>query len=278
MAAHIQAAGFELHVFNRTRAKAGSLIERGAVWHDTPSSLANACEVIVTIVGYPEDVESLYLGERGILASGRPGCIVIDMTTSSPSLAMTISAAADLRRLNALDAPVSGGDIGARNAKLSIMVGGERRTYERALPILQAMGRNIVHMGSAGFGQHAKIANQIAIASTMMAVSESIAYAKRAGLNPAEFLEAIGQGAASSFLLNALGPKMIGGDFAPGFFVRHFIKDLEIALLEAAKMELPLPGLDLAHMLYRTLAEKGHAGEGTQALYRLYSAAADDNI
>ena len=270
MAGHILAAGHELHVFNRTRAKADALVARGAVWHDHPGEIAAICDVVLTIVGMPHDVEDVYLGEGGLLARAQPGAILIDMTTSSPSLALRIAQEGAKAGVHVLDAPVSGGDVGARNAKLSIMVGGSQAAFDHVSALLALMGENIVRQGEAGAGQHTKMANQIAIASTMMAVSESLAYAKRCGLAPKVVLKSIGSGAAASFALSALGPRMLDGDFAPGFYVRHFIKDMTIALAEAEKMGLELPGLTQARALYQRLADSGFADDGTQALFRLY--------
>lgn len=270
MAGHILAAGYELHVFNRTRVKADALVARGAVWHDNPGDIAGVCDVVLTIVGMPHDVESVYLGESGLLARAQPGAILIDMTTSSPSLAVRIAHEGAKADVHVLDAPVSGGDVGARNAKLSIMVGGSEAAFDHVSPLFKLMGENIVLQGEAGAGQHTKMANQIAIASTMMAVSESLAYAKQCGLDPKIVLKSIGSGAAASFALSALGPRMLDGDFAPGFYVRHFIKDMTIALAEADKMGLDLPGLAQARALYQRLADAGFADDGTQALFRLY--------
>jgi 3-hydroxyisobutyrate dehydrogenase len=270
MAGHLLAGGHELHVFNRTLAKADDLLARGAIWHETPGEIAAICDVVITMVGYPHDVEAIYLGPDGLIARAQRDTILIDMTTSSPSLAQRVTEAGAKNGCHVLDAPVSGGDVGARNAKLAIMVGGDAGALERVMPLLALMGSNIVHQGAAGAGQHTKMANQIAIASTMMAVSESLAYAKHAGLDPHRVLSAIGTGAAASFLLNNLGPKMLEGDFAPGFFVRHFLKDMEIAIAEADRMKLELPGLTQAKALYSRLIEQGHADEGTQALFRIY--------
>ena len=270
MAGHILAAGHELHVFNRTRAKADALVARGAVWHDHPGEIAAICDVVLTIVGMPHDVEDVYLGEGGLLARAQPGAILIDMTTSSPSLALRIAQEGAKAGVHVLDAPVSGGDVGARNAKLSIMVGGSQAAFDHVSALLALMGENIVRQGEAGAGQHTKMANQIAIASTMMAVSESLAYAKRCGLAPKVVLKSIGSGAAASFALSALGQRMLDGDFAPGFYVRQFIKDMTIALAEAEKMGLELPGLTQARALYQRLADSGFADDGTQALFRLY--------
>ena len=271
MAGHILAAGHELCVYNRTRAKADDLVAKGAVWKDSPGDVAAACDVVITIVGYPKDVEEVYLAPGGIVERARDGAILIDMTTSSPELAQRITAAAADRGLTALDAPVSGGDVGAKAGTLAIMVGGDATGFEAAMPLFDAMGGKIVHMGPAGAGQHTKMANQIAIASTMMAVSESLSYAKAAGLDQSAVLDAIGTGAASSFLLNGLGPKMVAGDYAPGFFVHHFVKDMSIALAEAERMKLDLPGLTLARGLYQRLVDGGFGEEGTQALYRVYT-------
>lgn len=272
MAGHILAGGHKVHIFNRSRGNAEALLAKGAIWHDSPGALAPACDVIVTIVGYPADVEQIYLGPEGLIARAKPGSILIDATTSSPTLAARIAAAAAGKGVTALDAPVSGGDVGARNAKLAIMVGGDRAAFERVRPILERMGSNIAHMGGPGAGQHTKMANQIAIASTMMGVCECLSYARNAGLDPEAVLKVIGTGAASSFLLNNLGPRMVKGDYAAGFYVHHLIKDLGIALAEAEKMKLTLPGLALAKQLYDRLSAQGHAQDGTQALYRLYAA------
>lgn len=273
MAGHILAGGHELHVFSRTRAKAEDLLARGGVWRDAPGEIAAMCDVVVTMVGLPQDVEEIYLGAAGLIEQARPGAVLIDMTTSSPSLAARIADVAAAKGIAAIDAPVSGGDVGARNAKLSIMVGGEAAAVEHVRPLLSLMGDNIVRQGEAGAGQHTKMANQIAIACNMMAVCESLAYAKRAGLDPHRVLKSIGAGAAASFALSVLGPRMLDGDFAPGFYVRHFIKDMGIALAEAERMKLDLPGLAQAKALYDRLAASGHADDGTQALFRLYDGA-----
>ncbi len=271
MAGHILADGHALCVYNRTKAKADDLVARGAVWMDSPGDIAASCDVVITIVGYPKDVEEVYLAPGGIIERARDGAILIDMTTSSPELAQRIAEIAGQRGLAALDAPVSGGDVGARAGKLAIMVGGDAAAFQTAMPLFKAMGENIVHMGAAGAGQHTKMTNQIAIASTMLAVSESLSYAKAAGLDQSAVLNAIGTGAASSFLLNGLGPKMVAGDFAPGFFVHHFVKDMSIALAEAERMKLDLPGLTLARGLYQKLIDGGFGEDGTQALYRVYT-------
>ena len=270
MAGHLQKAGYALHVYTRTAAKAEELIKQGATWHESPASLAAACGVIITMVGYPKDVEEIYLGENGIIANAPSGAYLIDMTTSSPQLAARIYEEALKSGLHALDAPVSGGDIGAKNATLSIMVGGEKADYEAVRPIFELMGKNIVHQGPAGAGQHTKMCNQIAIASNMMGVCEALAYAKTSGLDPENVLKSIETGAAGSWSLSNLGPRMIAGDYEPGFFVKHFIKDMGIALSSAEEMGLQTPGLALAKSLYEELSELGYDDKGTQILYQYY--------
>ena len=270
MAGHLLAAGHPLHVFNRSRDKADALVAKGAVWHTTPGDVAAHADVVVTMVGYPRDVEDLYLGAGAIVARARAGAILIDMTTSSPALAVRIAAQAAQRGIKSLDAPVSGGDVGARDAKLAIMVGGDAAAFDAALPVLQCMGANIVLQGGPGAGQHTKMCNQIVIASTIMGVCEGIAYAKLAGLDADTVLKSIGGGAASGFQLNVLGARIIKGDFAPGFFMEHFIKDMSIALAEAGRMGLELPGLAQAKKLYDQLMAQGHGRSGTQALFKFY--------
>jgi 3-hydroxyisobutyrate dehydrogenase len=271
MAGHILAGGYDLHVFNRTRAKADDLLARGAHWHEAPGEIAAICDVVITMVGFPHDVEAIYLEPAGLVDQARPGTVLIDMTTSSPSLAARIAAAGAAKGVAVLDAPVSGGDVGARNAKLSIMIGGDEAAVEHVRPVFALMGDNVVRQGQAGAGQHTKMANQITIASNMMAVCESLSYARRAGLDPREVLKSIGTGAAASFALANLGPRMLDGNFAPGFYVRHFRKDMGIALAEAERMQLDLPGLKQAKALYDQLAAAGHDDDGTQALFRLYA-------
>ncbi|GAB3491803.1 NAD(P)-dependent oxidoreductase [Curvibacter fontanus] len=269
MAGHLLTAGYPLSVYNRSRDKADELIARGARWCATSGEVATQADVIITMVGYPRDVEQVYLGEGGILARAHKA-LLIDMTTSSPELAVRIAAAARKVGCQALDAPVSGGDIGARDAKLAIMVGGEQAAFDVARPILQVMGANIVRQGGPGAGQHTKMCNQIVIASTIMGVSEGLAYARKAGLDLPTVLQSIGGGAASGFQLTVMGGKMIAGDFAPGFYIEHFIKDLGIALAEAERMQLDLPGLALARKLFEGLAGQGLARLGTQALIKRY--------
>ena len=270
MAGHLLDAGYSVHVYNRTQAKAQDLVDRGAQWQSSPGKVAAAADVIITIVGFPVDVESVYLGEDGVLAQARSGSLAIDMTTSCPNLASRIAQEAAAKGIEVLDAPVSGGDIGAREARLSIMVGGSVSGFERALPLFEIMGKNIVHQGPAGSGQHTKMCNQIAIASGMMAISEAMAYAKKSGLQPETVLKSIESGAAGSWSLTNLAPRVLKGDYAPGFFVKHFIKDMKIAIESAQAMGLDFPGLQLAKKLYDQLASKGCEDDGTQALFKLY--------
>ena len=270
MAGHILNAGHQLNVYNRSRDKADELVARGATWCDTPGDVAAASDIVITMVGFPHDVEEVYLGDQGIVARAAPGAVLIDMTTSSPALAERIAAEAAKKGCHAIDAPVSGGDIGAREAKLAIMVGGDAAAFEMALPILQCMGTNIVLQGGPGAGQHTKMCNQIVIASTIMGVCEGLAYGKHAGLDLDTVLKSIGGGAASGFQLNVLGARIIKGDFAPGFFIEHFIKDLGIALAEGQRMQLDLPALALARKLYEQLAAQGYGRNGTQALFKYY--------
>jgi len=270
MAGHLLDAGYSVHVYNRTQSKAQDLVDRGAQWQPSPGKVAAAADVIITIVGFPADVESVYLGEDGVLAQARSGSLAIDMTTSCPNLASRIAQEAAAKGIEVLDAPVSGGDIGAREARLSIMVGGSVSGFERALPLFEIMGKNIVHQGPAGSGQHTKMCNQIAIASGMMAISEAMAYAKKSGLQPETVLKSIESGAAGSWSLTNLAPRVLKGDYAPGFFVKHFIKDMKIAIESAQAMGLDLPGLQLAKKLYDQLASNGCEDDGTQALFKLY--------
>lgn len=270
MASNLMGAGFQTHIYSRTKSKAEDLIARGAVWHDSPAQVAAAADVVITIVGYPKDVEEVYMGENGILQNCKKGNIVIDMTTSSPELAAIIYKEAKKVGVDALDAPVSGGDIGAREGMLSIMVGGDQGAFEAVKPLFEAMGKNIVYQGKAGSGQHCKMANQIAIASNIMGVCEALRYAEKAGLNPETVLASIEAGAAGSWSLSNLAPRMIKGDFEPGFYVKHFIKDMGIALESCGNIGLKAHGLELAKNLYDELAASGGEDNGTQALYRNY--------
>lgn len=270
MAGHLLKANYPLVVYSRTKEKALDLLEAGAIWVETPKDVALKASVIFTIVGYPKDVEEVYFGENGLIPNGKPGSFFIDMTTSAPSLAIRIFEASKKQGIQAIDAPVSGGDVGAKEATLSIMVGGEEEAYGEIHPILEKLGTNIVYQGGPGAGQHTKMANQIAIASNMIGVCEAIIYAEKAGLNPDVVLKSISTGAAGSWSLSNLAPKMLNGNFEPGFYIKHFIKDMKIALDEAEKMGMDAPGLALAKSLYEQLAEQGLENRGTQALYKYW--------
>ncbi|WP_285877016.1 NAD(P)-dependent oxidoreductase [Fictibacillus phosphorivorans] len=268
MAGHLMKAGHPVHVYTRTKEKASELLDHGAIWADSPKDIAQDCDVIITMVGYPKDVEEVYLGTDGLIEHAKEGSYLIDMTTSSPQLAQKIANTATEKNLTTLDAPVSGGDVGAREAKLSIMVGGDETAFNELLPIFSKMGTNIVYQGKAGSGQHTKMCNQIAIAAGMIGVCEAILYAEKAGLNPETVLKSIESGAAGSWSLSNYAPRMLKGDFAPGFYVKHFIKDMTIALNSAEEMGLMTPGLALAKKLYEELAEMGEENSGTHALYK----------
>jgi len=266
MAGHLLRAGHRLSLFTRTRERAESLLRDGATWAASPAAVAGEADVTCTLVGFPEDVEAVILGPKGVLEGARPGSTIIDFTTSSPALAERIAEEARTKEVSALDAPVSGGDVGARQATLSIMVGGARETFENCLPLLERLGKTVVYQGKAGMGQHTKMVNQILIATNMVGVCEGLIYARQAGLNPETVLESIGGGAAASWSLSNLLPRVLRADFEPGFMVEHFVKDMGIALGECERMRLRLPGLELAHKLYQELVTMGHARKGTQAL------------
>jgi 3-hydroxyisobutyrate dehydrogenase len=270
MAGHLLSAGYQLILYSRTKEKAGELLEKGAEWIETPKEMAEKADVIITMVGYPSDVEEIYLGENGLVTNGQPGSFFIDMTTSAPSLAMKIFEAARDKGIHMIDAPVSGGDVGAKEAKLSIMVGGVKEDFDSIKPVLNLLGTNIVYQGAAGAGQHTKMCNQIAIASNMIGVCEAVVYAEKAGLNPESVLKSITTGAAGSWSLSNLAPRMLNGNFEPGFYIKHFIKDMKIALDEAEHMEMKVPGLALAKSLYDQLVEMGEENSGTQALYKYW--------
>ncbi len=259
-------AGFVATVFNRTRAKAEPLVAAGARWADSPQAVAAAAAVTFTMVGYPADVRQVILGPDGALAGCKPGGVIVDMTTSEPSLAVEIAAAAAKREVQAIDAPVSGGDVGAREGRLSIMIGGDAAVAEALRPCWQALGKTFIRQGGPGAGQHAKMVNQVLIASNMIGVCEGLLYAYKAGLDLETAMQSVASGAAGSWSLSNLGPRIIANNFAPGFFVEHFIKDLGIALAEAKRLGLCLPGLALANQLYLSLAAHGHNRAGTQAL------------
>lgn len=270
MASHILEAGYPVLVYTRTKQKAEEILNKGAVWQETVKDLSEKADIIITMVGYPSDVEEIYLGENGILRHAKEGAFVIDMTTSKPSLAKKIAEKAKEKSIHALDAPVSGGDIGARNGTLAIMAGGEKEAFEACLPLFSVMGENIQYQGPAGSGQHTKMCNQIAIAAGMVGVAEAMAYAEKSGLNPEQVLKSITTGAAGSWSLSNLAPRMLKGDFAPGFYVKHFIKDMGIALEEAELMGEEMPGLALAKSLYDKLSAQGEENSGTQSIYKLW--------
>jgi 3-hydroxyisobutyrate dehydrogenase len=266
MCRRLLAVGHAVTITTRTRAKAAALIDEGATWADTPAEVAAQSELTFTMVGYPDDVRAVVLGPDGALGAAKPGSVLVDMTTSDPALAAEIAARAAAVDVAALDAPVSGGDIGARNGTLSIMVGGDRAAFDRVHPYLEALGATIVLQGPAGSGQRTKMVNQTLIAGTMVGLSEALLYAHRAGLDLATVLASVSSGAAGSWSLANLAPRVLGGDFAPGFFVDHFVKDMGIALADARRMQLALPGLALAEQLYGALQAQGHGRDGTQAL------------
>lgn len=272
MAGHLQKAGHKLHVFNRTKEKAQALLDAGAQWHDSAGAAAAPADVVVTMLGFPTDVESTYLGQGGIVERAKAGALLIDMTTSSPVLARRVAEAAAKRGLTALDAPVSGGDVGAREARLVIMVGGDEAAFGRAKPLFELMGKSISRHGGPGAGQHCKMANQIAVAVGMVAWCEALAYARKAGLDPAAVQATIAGGAAGSWAMTNLAPRALADNFAPGFYVKHILKDMRVALESAAELKLELPGLALAKKLYDQVAARGWEDCGTQALYKLYIA------
>jgi 3-hydroxyisobutyrate dehydrogenase len=267
MAGHVQAPGNELCVHNRTKAKAEDLLKKGATWCNSPAEAAAKSEILFSIVGLPGDVEETYLGKNGVLSVKGSCRIIVDMTTSRPSLAQIIEKEAAKRGIESLDAPVSGGDIGARDATLAIMVGGKKEVFDKVLPFFQLMGKNIAYMGVAGAGQHTKMSNQILVAGTMIGVCESLLYAVKLGLDPQAVIDIISKGAAGSWSISNLGPRLVRGDFKTGFLVRHFIKDMGIALQEAAAVGLSMPGLALVHQLYVAVMAQGHHDCTTQALY-----------
>jgi 3-hydroxyisobutyrate dehydrogenase len=267
MCGHLLAAGATVTVSNRTREKAEPLLRAGARWAASPRQAADGADVIFTMVGFPRDVREVYFNRDEILDGTREGAVLVDMTTTEPALAIEIAAAAAAKGASALDAPVSGGDVGARNATLSIMVGGDDRTLDRVRPLLAKLGKTIVHEGGPGAGQHTKMCNQIVIAGTMIGVCESLVYGYRAGLNLDAMVDTIRRGAASCWALDNLAPRILKRDFAPGFMIDHFIKDMGIALEEAARMRIALPGLALVRQLYVATAAHGHGRSGTHALF-----------
>jgi len=266
MCGHLISEGFPTTIFNRTRSKAQALLDRGAAWADSPRAVTEASDVVFTIVGFPNDVREVYFSPDGVLAGTGSGKVLVDMTTTEPTLAREIYAQARSRNAQSVDAPVSGGDVGARNRALSIMVGGDLDAVAAVMPLFQILGKNIVHQGGPGAGQHTKMCNQIVIAGTMIGVCESLVYARQAGLDPERMVNCIRGGAAACWALENLAPRILKGDFEPGFIVEHFIKDMGIALDEARRMRLAMPGLALVHQLYVALQAQGDGRRGTQAL------------
>ncbi|WP_342537112.1 NAD(P)-dependent oxidoreductase [Sporosarcina sp. FSL K6-3508] len=267
---HLVNASYDVTVYTRTKSKADPLVELGARWADSVGEAVREADIIFTMIGMPTDVEEVYLSENGIFANGRPSQTVVDMTTSSPELAIAIARKAESLQMHTLDAPVSGGDIGAQNGTLSIMCGGKKALYDRLLPILSVFGKQIVYQGDAGAGQHAKMCNQITVAGNMIGACEALAYAMKSGLDPDTMLQSVASGAAGSWSLSALGPRIIKEDYEPGFFVKHFVKDLNIALQETERLNLELPGLKLARKMYIELLDQGYGEKGTQVLIKQY--------
>ena len=267
MAMHLLNAGYAVNVNNRTKSKAQELIDKGSTWYDTPAELTKNSDIVVTIIGYPKDVEQVYFGADGIFQEIKQNTILIDMTTTKPSLAVKIGEQAKRAGVDFIDAPVSGGEIGAINGTLSIMIGGDKKTVDMIMPVFETFGKSMVYQGAAGSGQHTKMCNQITIAGTMIGICESLIYGYKAGLDLTTMLGSISKGAAGCWGLDVLAPKIVAGDYAPGFMVDHFVKDLGIALEEAEAMDLSLPGLALVKQLYISLKADGKGTSGTQALY-----------
>jgi 3-hydroxyisobutyrate dehydrogenase len=275
MCGHLVAAGYPVRVYNRTRASAEQLVSAGATWCESPVEVAAGSDVTFSIVGYPADVRAVILGPDGVLSAAAAGSVIVDMTTSEPTLAREIFDAAAERGVDALDAPVSGGDVGARNATLVVMVGGIEAAFERVLPLFEKLGQKVVLEGGPGAGQHTKMMNQVAIAGGMIGVCEALLYAHRAGLDLERALDTISGGAAGSWSLTNYAPRILRGDFEPGFKIDHFLKDLGIALAEAARMDVALPGLALADQLYRAARAQGYGQKGTHALIRALASLSD---
>lgn len=271
MITHLQNAGHELYVYTRTKAKAQTLIDAGCGWCDTPKEVAANSELVISMVGYPSDVEAIYFGENGVIEGIKPGSFIMDMTTSTPSLAIKMYEEFKKINVGVLDSPVSGGDVGAKNAALTIMCGGEQEVFNYLTPIMEVMGTKIVLQGNAGAGQHTKMCNQIALASNMVGLMEYITYAQHCGLDPEKVIESIGEGSAKSTAMGVYAPRIFTGDMEPGFYIKHFVKDLKIALDECEKMEIDLPGLTLAYTMYKKLEANDHGDLGTQALIKLYN-------
>ncbi len=271
MCANLMKAGHELYIYTRTKSTADDAVKNGAVWCETPKDVAEKSDVIFAIVGFPKDVEEVFLSDNGIIAGASEGNIIVDMTTSKPTLAQKIYEEAKKKGISSMDAPVSGGDVGAKNGTLAIMIGGDKETYEKILPLYEVMGKNIAYMGKAGAGQHTKMSNQILIAGTMIGVVESLLYAYKAGNNLQEVIDVIGSGAAGCWSINNLGPRIVKGNFDPGFFIKHFVKDMGIALHEANLMNLSLPGLALVYQFYKAAMAVGLEDLGTQGLYKVFA-------
>jgi 3-hydroxyisobutyrate dehydrogenase len=270
MAGHLLKAGAVVTVYNRTKEKAESLISAGAIWADTPAAASSGASIVFTMVGYPSDVEEIYFGENGILSGADKGTIFADFTTSDPALAVKIAEQASVKGMFSLDAPVSGGDLGAQNAALTIMVGGDSGSFDKVLPFFQIMGKTVILQGGPGAGQHTKMANQIAIAGSLCGAVEAVIYAESAGLDPKRVLDSIGGGSAQSWQLLNMVPRMLDGNFDPGFYSKHFLKDLRIALNSAKSMKVKLPLLEMAENLFVLMSDEGFDEKGTHALYLLY--------
>lgn len=270
MVRNLMKAGFEVAVYTRTKAKVEDVLSEGAVWCNTVGECAAGRDAVITIVGYPKDVEEVYFGEAGIISAAHPGTILIDMTTSSPELAVKIYEAAREKGLYAIDAPVTGGDVGAKAGTLTILAGGDKKAFDACLPVLEAMGKNINYVGKAGNGQHTKMCNQIAIAGTLSGACEAIAYAEGVGLDVKTMLEAIATGAAGSAQMSSVVPRLLNDDYAPGFFIKHFIKDMKLAKAEADGAGVKLGILADVLAMYEALDEQGMGDLGTQALIRYY--------
>lgn len=259
----------EVFVYNRTKEKAQSLLDKGAIWCESPQEVAQRADIVFTIIGYPKDVEEVYLGENGLINSAKEGTILVDMTTSSPTLAREIYEKGQEKKISILDAPVTGGDIGAKNGTLVIMVGGDRKSFDEVKPFFDEMGSVIEYMGDSGLGQHTKLANQIAIAGSIIGTCEALLYAAKAGINLEQFIETIKTGSAGSWQLQNMGPRIIKENFDPGFYIKHFIKDMKLAIEECEKMNIQLPGLTLVHSIYDKVSETQDENLGTQGLYKI---------
>lgn len=267
---HLLTGGHQVTIYTRTKEKAEDLLDLGAKWAQSPGEVASQVDIIFTMVGYPSDVAEVYNSATGIFENGKDGLVVVDLTTSTPTLAIDLYNKSQSLGMSSLDAPVSGGDVGAKSGKLSIMVGGDKEVFDKLFPIFELFGEHIIYQGKAGAGQHTKMANQIAIASSMIAACEAITYAKEAKLDPEMVLQSITKGAAGSWSLTNLAPRMLKDDFEAGFYMKHFIKDMGIALDESKKMNLKLPGLEMTYAMYQSLADQGFENEGTQSLIKAY--------